>query len=44
MWAVMSRTLVIAMCHGWVRGVDDDDDVEEDEDGCRVCNLSLIHI
>ena len=53
MWAVMSRTLVMAMWHGWVEDddvVDDDDDVEEDEDvedveeveGCKVCNRAWV--
>lgn len=40
MWAVMSRTLVMAMWHGWV----EDEDVEEVEEveGCRVCNRAWV--
>lgn len=40
MWAVMSRTLVMAMWHGWVED-EDVEDVEEVE-GCRVCNRAWV--
>ena len=50
MWVVMSRTLVMAMWHGWVRGgvvVEEDDDVEEDKvveevEGCSVCKRAWV--
>ena len=53
MWAVMSRTLVMAMWDGWVEDDDvveeeavvaEDEDVEEVEEvgGCKVCNRAWV--